>query len=140
MPSSLTVVLVSLLLSLPVVIFWLWLVILPARVAILCPEKCRCDIGGYHVKCDGTSINPVPLIHLPDVRWLLLFTSKILLLVNDSFATMAELDRLEISNSGLRSIELRAFNGLTKLTELFLFDNEISEIKPGTFKSMISLN
>jgi len=44
------------------------LVILPARVAKLCPEKCRCDPGGYNVKCDGISLNRVPLIHLTCVR------------------------------------------------------------------------
>jgi hypothetical protein len=68
MPPRLIVVLVSLLLALPVVIFWLWLVILPARVAKLYPEKCQCDPGGYNVKCDGTSLNHVPLIHLTSVR------------------------------------------------------------------------
>ena len=43
MPSRLTVVLVSLLLATSTVIIWLWLVIVPARVAILGPEECRCD-------------------------------------------------------------------------------------------------
>jgi len=35
---------------------------------------------------------------------------------------------------------LRAFNGLTKLTELLLAGNKISEIMPGTFENMSSLD
>jgi hypothetical protein len=95
MPSRLTVKLVSLLLALPVVIFWLWLVILPARVVILCPVGCQCDIGGYNVICDYTSLTAVPLIHLTDVRELWLINNKIKSLPKDSFVSLTELDRLD---------------------------------------------
>jgi len=139
MPSGLTVVLVSLLLALPVVVFWLWLVILPARTAILCPKECRCDIGGYYVKCGDTSLTAVPLIHLPDVRGLFLFRNKISLLVKDSFATVTELERLDIDSCGLRTIETGAFNGLRKLIRLVIRRNEICKILPRTFESMSSL-
>jgi hypothetical protein len=63
MSSRMTVVVVTLLLATLAVIFWLWLVIVPARVAILCPEDCRCDPGGY-VICDDPSLISVSLIHL----------------------------------------------------------------------------
>jgi len=139
MPSRLTVVLVSLLLALPVVIFWLWLVILPARVAILCPVGCRCDIGGYNVVCDNTSLSAVPLIHLTDVRELWFIDNNITLLQKDSFVSLTDLDRLDVRRCGLRRIELGAFNGLTNLIELSIWYNEISEIKPGTFEIIISL-
>jgi len=139
MPSRLSVVLVSLLLALPVVVFWLWLVFLPAKVAMLCPEECRCDTGGYNVKCVGSSLTSVPLIHLADVRELVLSGNNITLFQRDSFASLTELEGLRVLYCGLRSIELGAFNGLTKLTELFITDNEISEIKPGTFKNLYNL-
>jgi len=139
MPSRLTVVLVSLLLALPVVIFWLWLVILPARVAILCPEGCRCDIGGYNVICDDTSLTAVPLIHLTDVRELWFIDNNITLLQKDSFVSLTDLDRLDVLRCGLRRIELGAFNGLTNLIALSIWYNEITEIKPGTFEIIISL-
>ena len=116
MPSRLTVVLLSLLLATPAVVFWLWLVIVPAKVEILCPEGCRCDTGGYFVECDGTSLKSVPLIHLTDVRVLGLFSNEITSLENDSFFSLTELDRLYIPKCGLRTINLGAFNGLTKLT------------------------
>jgi len=61
MPSRLTVVVVSLLLATTVLIFWLWFVILPTRVSILCPEGCECRKGGYIVICNGPSLTAPPL-------------------------------------------------------------------------------
>jgi len=139
MPSRLTVVLVSLLLALPVVIFWLWLVILPARVAKLCPEGCRCDIGGYDVDCDNSSITSVPIINLRDVRLLSISENNMSFFERDSFVSLTHLETLVARNCGLRTIKLGAFNGLTKLTGLYIGHNEISEILPGTFESMNSL-
>jgi len=136
MPSRLTVVLVSLLLALPVVIFWLWLVILPARVATLCPEGCRCDIGGYDVDCDNTSITSVPIINLTDVRLLSISENNMSFFEKDSFVSLTHLETLLAQNCGLTTIELGAFNGLTMLTGLYISYNEISEIKPGIFESM----
>jgi len=140
MPSRLTAVLLSLLLATPVVLFWLWLVILSARVAIECPKECRCDTGGYAIFCSGASINPIPLIHLTDVRALWLSENNITLLKKDSFVSLTELKLMDIHSCGLRTIELGAFNGLTKLTELYFEGNELSEIKPGTFENMESLH
>jgi len=62
MPSRLTVVLLSLLLATPVIIFWLWLLILPTSVAVLCPEKCRCDLEGYFVNCSRSGLNSIPSV------------------------------------------------------------------------------
>jgi Leucine-rich repeat (LRR) protein len=139
MPSRLTVVLVSLLLALPVVIFWLWLVIVPATVAILCPEGCRCHREGYRVICHESSLKDINLIHLRVFREILLFDYNITLLKKDSFVILPELEGLGLEWCGIRTIELGAFNGLTALTELSIGNNEISEIIPGTFQNIISL-
>jgi len=139
MPSRLTVVLVSLLLATPVVVFWSWLVIVPARVAELCPEGCECDKGGNNVACSLTPFNPIPSIHLTDVRVLWLMLDNITLLEKDSFISLTVLDVLYINDCGLRKIDLGAFNGLTVLTDLTVRDNEISEILPGTFKNLNNL-
>jgi hypothetical protein len=139
MPSRLTVVLLSLLLALPVVIFWLWLVIVPARVAILCPEGCRCDIDGIIIKCVNTPINEVLLNNLAVYRDISLFDYNITLLKKDSFVSRTELVILDINGCGRRTRELGAFNGLTNLMWLSISYNEISEIIPGTFQNMISL-
>jgi len=140
MPSRLTAVLVLLLLASTAVAFWLWLVIVPVRVAMLCPEECRCDPGGYRIRCNGSSISVVSLIHLTDVQRLYLFNNNLTCFEEDSFVSLTELDILFVDGCGLRTIELGAFNGLTNLRELFIVNNEISEIFPGTFVNLNSLN
>jgi len=126
-------------LATPAVTFWLWLVVQPARVAMLCPKECMCEAGGYQVFCNDSSLTAVPLIHLTDVRSLWFYENKITLLKKDSFVSLAELNSLYVIACGLRTIELRAFNGLTKLTRLFIIYNEISEIIPDIFENMNSL-
>jgi len=136
MPSRLTVVLVSLLLATPAVAFWLWLVIVPARVAMLCPEECECDRAGYYVECNTRSLTAVLLFRFTDVRVLRLPYNQIVLLENNSSVSLTELEILELYNCGLRKIEFGAFNGLTNLTRLVLAGNSISEIIPGIFGCM----
>jgi hypothetical protein len=138
MPSRLTVVLVSLLLGTPAVIFWLWLEILSARAAILCPEGCECDPGKYYVTCYESSLNNIPLIFPTNVRQLRLHYNNITSLGKDSFISkgLIELEELTAIFCGLEIIEMGAFNGLTKLTALIMSHNEISEITQGTFDNM----
>jgi carboxypeptidase N regulatory subunit len=52
---------------------------------------------------------------------------------------MTELMSLDIKFGELRTIELGAFNGATKLRELLMQGNKIIDILPGTFKNMSSL-
>jgi len=139
MPSNLTVVLVSLLLATPAVAFWLWLLIVRAREAMMCPEGCECETAGYNVNCKSLSVNPIPLIHFTNVREMGLYENNISLLEKDSFVSMTELDELDIYKCGLRKIELGAFNGLTNLRDLIMRDNEICDILPGTFENLSSL-
>ena len=141
MPSRLTVVLVSLLLAIPVAIFWLWLVIFPARVAILCSEDCRCDAGGYYVDCTSSSLKEIPFTPLSEVRTLLLANNNITFLGRDGFVSrgLKVLQNLQADFCQIETIELRAFNGLTNLAYLSMRGNKISEIKPGTFEKMNSL-
>jgi hypothetical protein len=141
MPSRLTVVFVSLLLTIPAFTFWLWLVILPASVAKHCPEECRCSAGGYYVDCSRASLKEIPLILPTHVRELLLDNNSITLLKNDSFVSrgLTELESLQADFCQIGTIELGAFNGLTKLIYLSMWGNEISEILPGTFEKVIRL-
>ena len=139
MPSRLTVVLVSLFLAIPAVVFWLWLVIVPARVAMFCPEECWSDPGGYDVLCINTSLTSVSAIRLTNVRNLWLFYNNITLFGRDDFVLLTELEILTVFYSELRAIDLGAFNGLTKLTELNMCGNCISEIIPNTFENMRNL-
>jgi hypothetical protein len=135
------VVLVSLLLATPSVIFWLWLVVLPARVAKLCPEECKCDAMGYYVNCENSSLSNIPLIFLTEVRVLVLDNNNITSLEKESFISrgLTELELIYVFHCQLETIELGAFNGLTKLNYLGMSFNQISEIIPRTFENMSSL-
>jgi Leucine-rich repeat (LRR) protein len=141
MASRLTVVLVSLLLATPVVIFWLWLVILPDRLATQCPEECICGPDGYYVNCSASSLNSIPSNLPTAVRNLILNNITLTYFQNDSFVSkgLVELEVLYADFCKLIKIELGAFNGLTKLTQLTLRGNEISEIIPGTFQNISRL-
>jgi hypothetical protein len=123
-------------LSIAVVIFWLTLV---TDAVISCPEECRCNPGGFQIRCYGPSLAAVPLLRLTDTRKLALYHNNIRSIERDSFVTLTELEELSVRECGLRTIELGAFNGLTKLTTLTIRGNEINEIIPGTFENMISL-
>jgi hypothetical protein len=116
-------------------------VVLPARMAILCPEECRCDPEEYHVICYNTSLTTVPSIRLTDVRILGLRHNNITLFEKDSFVSrgLTEQAILQVGWCELRTIELGAFNGLTKLRELSLWHEELYEIIQGTFENMNNL-
>ena len=126
-------VLLSLLLATSAVIFWLWLVNEAARVAVLCPEECRCDTDGYYVRCDDSSFTNLPLINFTDVQVFWLYENNITLLQKDSFVSLTELKILRVDWCRLRAIELGAFNGL------YINGSEISEIIPGTFENLSNL-
>jgi hypothetical protein len=141
MPSRLTVVLVSFLLASPVVISWLWLVIIPLRVTKLCPEECQCDVAGYDVTCSNQSQDKFPSFYLTHVEKLTLFDYSVISLENDSFISkgLTELYILAIVHCGLQTIEFGAFNGLTNLIHLSMPRNGIEEITRRTFEKVSGL-
>jgi Leucine-rich repeat (LRR) protein len=135
MPSKLTVVFLSLLLAIPAVIFWLWLLIQPIREAIQCPEECRCDEEGFDVNCFSSGLNGIPSNLPKHVRTLVLDSNNITIFENDSFVSkgLFDVQKLQAGFCKITKIELGAFNGLTWLNHLSLESNDISEIIPGTF-------
>jgi hypothetical protein len=141
MLSRLPVVLVSLLFGISAVIFWLCLLIVPARVAEPCSEECECMKGGIVIVCSAPSLTAPPSIRLRIVRKLGLFRLNITSLEKDSFVSrgLTQLEVLHIEECRLRTIDVGAFNGLTELTEVTIKVNEISEIIPGTFENLNSL-
>ena len=112
MPSRLTVVLVSLMLATPVVIFRLWLVILPASVGKLFPKECWCDPGRYHVDCSSSSLKNISFILPTNVRELVLYDNNTTSLEKDSFISrgLTELRTFVTGYCQLETIQLGAFN------------------------------
>ena len=135
MPSRMTVVFVSPLFATASLIFWLWLVFVPASMADICPEGTDCKEVNFFV------LHNVPYIstRVTDNRYVKSFRKFITVLERDSFVSMTELVILTVHKCELRTIKLGAFNGLTKLQRLPIESNEISEIKPGTFQNLNSL-
>jgi hypothetical protein len=114
-------------------------VILPTRVAILCPEGRNCGFAGYAVSCFNKTFNALLSIHFTHVQALLLVEKNITCLVKDSFVSLTEKLDLSGIGCGLRTIELGAYNGLTELAILLLKNNEIHELLPFTFENLKSL-
>jgi hypothetical protein len=141
MPSRLTVVLVSLLLTAPAVISWLWLVILPTRLDVVCPEECKCETEGYFVYCSYSALNSIPSNLPTHVRLLELSGNSITYFENGTFVSrgLVELGVLKADYCNLSIIEVGAFNGLTNLIFLSMGNNKIREIIPGTFEEMSRL-
>jgi Leucine-rich repeat (LRR) protein len=57
-------------------------------------------------------------------------------LEKDTFVSLTELEKLVVFKCGLRTIQLGAFNGHTKLTGLSLILNEIRAIISGPFETL----
>jgi len=138
MSSRLTVVLVSLLLATPAGMFWLWLIILTARLAILCPEGCWCNPVGCYVDCYISSLNSISLILPTDIRWLVLDGNCITSLEKDVFVSrgLTELEVLRANKYEIKAIEFGSFNGLTKMLDISVSGNEIREVTPRIFENM----
>ena len=138
MPSRLTVVLVSLLLARPSLIFWFWVVIQPTRLSILCPVEWCYDPGGYHVDCSISSLNSIPLIFPTDVRKLVLDSNSTTSLKKDRFISsgLTELEEICVNDCEIETIKLREFSGLRNLVSLSMCGNNLREITPGKFQKM----
>jgi Leucine-rich repeat (LRR) protein len=141
MRATVKAVLVSLLVASPALIFWIWLVVLPTRVTLLCPERCWCSAGGLKIDCTNSSLDNIPVILHKDVRSLTLDYNNLTYLKKDAFlsSALAQLEKLSIDDCELVGVEPGAFNGLTVLVQLSLMSNMILEIKPRTFGNMSSL-
>jgi hypothetical protein len=107
-------------LATPVIIFWLWLLILPTSVEIKCPEECRCGFEGYFVNCKDSGLNGTPSYLHKHVRCLRLDGNNITFLAKDNFLSngLVELQKIEANFCKIKIIEDGAFNGLPKLKHL----------------------
>jgi hypothetical protein len=116
----------SLLLATPGVIFRLWLMIVPERLAVLRPKECRCDAERHQVSCYKSSLTAVPSIPLTNVKELWFEWNNLTLLERNCFVSrgQTELKSLTLWFCKLSAIVLGAFNVLTKLTELNLSGNK----------------
>ncbi|PNF18689.1 hypothetical protein B7P43_G05040 [Cryptotermes secundus] len=141
MPATVKAVLISLLVASPALVFWAWLVILPARFTLLCPDGCWCSAGGDKIDCTNSSLDNIPVIFHKDARSLTLDSNNLTYLKKDAFLSsgLARLETLSIDKCGIVGVEPGALNGLTLLVQLSLMSNMIREIKARTFGNMSCL-
>jgi peroxidase len=82
---------------------------------------------------------------LTNLTKLLMQHNEISDIIPGTAENMSSLEYLDLSYNRIKQLNRSVFNGLgafkslTKLTKLFMHDNEISDILPGTFENMRSL-
>jgi Leucine-rich repeat (LRR) protein len=142
MKSRVVVVLATIMLILPALIFWMWLVIPIIRVKMLCPATCTCDTFDTSIDCTGLSLSNIPDIYLTDVVNFVFNKNNLTRLRKDSFLSMGltELKVFTMANCNIVTVEPGAFSGLTNMIILILSNNTIREIKSRTFQNMSHLN
>jgi hypothetical protein len=141
MPSTVKTLLMTLIVVSPALIFWIWLMILAARLTLLCPQGCWCNAGGDTIDCTNSSLDNIPVITQEDVLSLKLHYNNLTYLKKDAFlpSGLTHLEILIIDNCELAGVEPGAFNGFKTLVELSLISNALRHIKPHTFGNMSRL-
>lgn len=91
---------------------------------------------GYNI--DMTIIGRTMLKHFKNLTELYVHINSTELIEN-TFANLTELRKLDLSYNTLSTINERAFNGLYKLKHLFLFQNKITIIHKNVFKDLTNL-
>ena len=105
---------------------------------VLCKDTCKCN--GNVAKCSNVS-SPLPLPAERVTRTLrsIIVTNSKLEISNQTFAGLHWLGKLDLSNSGIKTLPPNVFKDLSNLFELDLSGNEISYLDPGVFNGLLSL-
>jgi Leucine-rich repeat (LRR) protein len=92
-------------------------------------------------KCFNAALTDIPPGLDTSLTLLVLSYKNISAIQNNKFfgLRLRELNRIDLSNNRLHTIEEGAFWGLDKLRELRLQNNKLSVIHPATFKEAFSL-
>jgi hypothetical protein len=95
----------------------------------------------HYVECNRPTLTILPIIRFTGVRNLRLSDHTIKIFERDCFVSrgLTELESLDVSWIGLRTIEVGAFNGLTDLKSISIFFNNIDKIIRGTFENLSNL-
>lgn len=108
------------------------------RVELECPAQCHCD--RTTVDCSGRGLKEIP-------RDIPLYTTELLLNNNELeripsdglFGRLPNLVKLDLHRNFIARIEQNAFEGASKITELLLSGNKISEIHNKMFLGLHAL-
>ncbi|CAG0896848.1 unnamed protein product, partial [Cyprideis torosa] len=103
--------------------------------------NCQCDTLNPFAKanCGGDSCTGIPRYLNQDIERMSISQGRIVALTRESFSMYPNLKVLDIPNNGIRIIEPGAFLGLTKLENLTLNFNKLTELREGTFQGLENL-
>ncbi|XP_039262601.2 slit homolog 1 protein-like isoform X2 [Styela clava] len=129
---------------------------------VKCPERCLCE--GTVVRCINVGLTAVPVDDIPETVTELYLNLNKIRLIPTSIKRFTKLEKLDLSNNliatlqdnifanftrlstlllaynKLRCLPPRGFSGLKNLRILSLHSNEISTVQHGTFDDLIALS
>ncbi|XP_069696521.1 uncharacterized protein [Periplaneta americana] len=132
---------VALLLLIPVLIFWMWLLSKAIRSSWLCPRECWCDPEEDILDCSHASLKELPQIYHSYIYKLYLDHNNLSTLAKKAFVSKSilQIESLHLDHCEISYIDVDAFNGLILLDFLSLDDNLLTGLKVGTFKNLTHL-
>ncbi|XP_069696520.1 uncharacterized protein [Periplaneta americana] len=132
---------VALMLVIPVLIFWMWLLTEAIDSSMLCPRECWCNPEKEILDCSHASLEELPLIYHNPIYELYLHHNNLSILAKKAFVSKSifEIESLHLGNCKIWYIDVDAFNGLVLLDYLSLDNNLLTGLNVGTFKNMTHL-
>ncbi|XP_069694839.1 uncharacterized protein [Periplaneta americana] len=129
---------VALLLLVPVLTFWMWLVTLAIHSSWLCPRECWCDPEEGVLDCSYAALKEIPHIYHSTTYMLNFKRNNLNELEEKAFVSknIFQIEILRLDYCNISYIDVDAFNGLILFVELSLTHNLLTELKVGTFKNM----
>ncbi|XP_073496587.1 leucine-rich repeat-containing protein 26 [Phyllobates terribilis] len=119
------------------IIILMTLLCLDSLLTSRCPDICSCSPGV--VDCYGRGLYFTPEDLNEDTHTILLAYNKLTALKMLSFHNCPHLNRLELQNNLIFSIDSQAFMNLQNLSYLDLSSNQLAILKPEVFKPLSSL-
>ncbi|XP_069691376.1 uncharacterized protein [Periplaneta americana] len=137
MQPAMRILIIFVVVTAPTFMFWLCLMYYPVKLISSYPEDCWSNLLISHVVCDINSLEKFPEKLKPGIEELG-FKGNMSILRENYFLSrnITEIKTLNVSRCSLLSIEIGAFNGLIKLTQLIINNNMVRELKSGTFQEL----
>ncbi|XP_069694790.1 insulin-like growth factor-binding protein complex acid labile subunit [Periplaneta americana] len=141
MSSRSRIIPVALLLLIPLLIFWMWLLSKAIRSSWLCPRECWCDPEEDILYCSHASLKELPQIYHNPLYELYLHHNNFSILAKKAFVSKSilQIESLYLGYCEISYIDVDAFNGLVLLDYLSLVNNLLTGLRVGTFKNMTHL-
>ncbi|XP_069696525.1 uncharacterized protein [Periplaneta americana] len=138
MSSRSRIISVALLLLIPVLTFWMWLLTLAIHSSWLCPHGCWCDPEQAVLDCSHAALKQLPHVYHSRIHKFNLGHNNLNELGKEAFVSrnIFQIEYLNLNYCNISYIDTDAFKGLTSLRRLTLQHNLLRELNVGTFKDL----